>query len=126
MALVTTVLWDIDGTLLRAPGLGVRAFASALQLVAGCDIPRDRKYDFGGKTDPLIALELLIAVEHDHRADELIPPMLVEVARMYSEFEEELRTTSVTLPGVVDTIAGLSLTGARQSVVTGNIESVAR
>jgi len=120
------VLWDIDGTLMRAPGLGVRAFASALQLVTGYDIPRDRKYDFGGKTDPLIALELLAAIEHQHRADELIPPMLVEVARVYAEFMEELRATSIVLPGVPAAIDALRETGARQTVVTGNIESVAR
>jgi phosphoglycolate phosphatase len=123
---VTTVLWDIDGTLLRAPGLGVRAFASALQLVAGEDIPRDRRYDFGGKTDPLIALELLVAIEQQHRAEELIPPMLAEVARMYVEFVEELRTTSVVLPGVPEALEAFAQVDARQSVVTGNIESVAR
>lgn len=123
---MTTLLWDIDGTLMRAPGLGVRAFASALVLVTGMDFPRDRKYDFGGKTDPMIALELLHAIEHEHRADELIPPMLAEVERIYGEFIEELRATAVTLPGVPEILRACATANARQSVVTGNIEAVAR
>ena len=55
------VLWDIDGTLLRTPGVGVRAFTQAVESVTGRPIALQR-YDFGGKTDPLIALELLGAL----------------------------------------------------------------
>ena len=120
------MLWDIDGTLMRAPGLGVRAFESALQLVADRPIPGGRRYDFGGKTDPLIAMELLVAIDQQHRAEELIPPMLIEVARVYAEFVDELRTSAVVLPGVTAAIDAFRDANARQSVVTGNIEPVAR
>ena len=120
------MLWDIDGTLMRAPGLGVRAFTAALELVTGAGIQRDRKYDFGGKTDPMIALELLHAMDLQDRADDLIPPMLAEVERIYATSGNELRESSIVMPGVVALIDALASAEARQSVVTGNIEFVAR
>jgi len=120
------VLWDIDGTLMRAPGLGVRAFAAALELVTGSGIRRDHRYDFGGKTDPMIALELLQAMDLQDRADDLIPPMLAEVERVYATSGDELRGSSIVMPGVVTLLDALATAEARQSVVTGNIEFVAR
>lgn len=123
---VTTVLWDIDGTLLRTPGFGVRAFDRALVLVSGRSIPRDRPYDFGGKTDPLIAVELLDAVGLLHRSEELVPVMLAEVELAYAEDVDQLCTTIRVLPGVPELLAAWHERGTHQSVVTGNLEYVAR
>ncbi len=119
------LLWDIDGTLLRTPGLGVRAFARALESVTGHPIARTT-YDFGGKTDPVIARDLLAAVGVDgDRADALVPRLLAEVERTYDEFADDLRRTIVRLPGVPELLDRCHAAGAVQSVVTGNIRFVA-
>ena len=117
------LLWDIDGTLLRAPGLGVRAFARALETVTGMPIARVQ-YDFGGKTDPMIARDLLAAVGVDDQS--LIPLLLAEVERTYDEFADELRTSIVALPGAAELLDRFDALEALQSVVTGNIQFVAR
>ncbi len=120
----TVLLWDIDGTLTRTPGLGVRAFAAAVESVTGRPIVSQR-YDFGGKTDPLIAVELLEALHIDEPWS-LVPLVLAEVERRYSELLPELRSSIVTLPGVVDLLVTCASSVGTQTVVTGNIEVAAR
>ena len=116
------LLWDIDGTLMRTPGVGVRAFARALEAITGSPIARVR-YDFGGKTDPLIARDLLLAVGIDD--DTYVAKVLDEVERTYDELADELREAIVVMPGVA-TLLERCGAHALQSVVTGNIEFVAR
>ncbi|MEZ5247651.1 MAG: haloacid dehalogenase-like hydrolase [Ilumatobacteraceae bacterium] len=81
------------------------------------------RYDFGGKTDPLIARDLLVAIGIDD--DTYVAKLLAEVERTYDELADELREAIVTLPGVA-TILDRCGSQAVQSVVTGNIEFVAR
>lgn len=121
------LLWDIDGTLLRSPGIGVQAFAQALETVTGRPIARAR-YDFGGKTDPLIARDLLAAVgiTDDDEVPELVERMLVEVDRTYDQFAQALRDSLVVLEGTIALLEHFTASRAVQSVVTGNIRSVAR
>ncbi len=119
------LLWDIDGTLLRTPGVGVRAFARALETVTGLPIAR-AEYDFGGKTDPVIAADLLRAVGvTDDELAVLVERMLIEVERSYDDFADDLRRTIVTLPGAAELLDHFAAAGALQSVVTGNIRFVA-
>lgn len=117
------VLWDIDGTLLRTPGVGVRAFTSAVESVTGRPIALQR-YDFGGKTDPLIALELLGALGLTDPA--LVDAVLAEVERTYGSLADELRATLVMLPGVPTLLSTCASLEVGQTVVTGNIEIAAR
>lgn len=117
------VLWDIDGTLLRMPGVGVRAFTGAVETVTGLPIVQ-QKYDFGGKTDPLIALELLAALGLEDPL--LVDAVLAEVERRYAALVDELRETLVMLPGVPALLATCYERGVGQTVVTGNIEVAAR
>jgi phosphoglycolate phosphatase len=122
------LLWDIDGTLLQAPGVGVRAFSLALESVTGHPIAR-AKYDFGGQTDPLIARDLLVAVgvdADDERMDDMVERMLLAVERNYDDFAAELRDTVTTLPGTSALLETFGAAGTVQSVVTGNIQYVAR
>jgi phosphoglycolate phosphatase len=119
----TVVLWDIDGTLMRTPGVGVRAFAQAIESVTGLPMAKQR-YDFGGKTDPLIALELLAAL--DLTDPGLVDAVLAEVERNYSTLADELRATLVMLPGVPTLLAACESRDVGQTVVTGNIEVAAR
>jgi phosphoglycolate phosphatase len=123
------LLWDIDGTLVRTPGVGVKAFARALETVTGLPMARVA-YDFGGKTDPLIARDLLAAVgvvdSQDANQDSAVSRLLAEVERNYDEFADDLRSTIVTLPGAAVLLERCAEFSAVQSVVTGNIRYVAR
>ena len=52
--------------------------------------------------------------------------MLIEVAAIYLANEVEFAERTVALPGVLEALAGLTELGAVQTVVTGNIEPIAR
>lgn len=117
------MLWDIDGTLLRTPGVGVRTFTQAVETVTGRPIAQQR-YDFGGKTDPLIALELLAALGLTDPA--LVDAVLAEVEQRYGSLADELRATLVMLPGVPMLLSTCVSHDVGQTVVTGNIEIAAR
>lgn len=121
----TAVLWDIDGTLLRAGGAGARAFVDALYAVTGLPFPT-ADMDMGGRTDPDIARRILhfAAAPGDH--DELADQLLREVAAIYLAREEEFATRTTVIEGVPDALAALDRIGALQTVVTGNIEPIAR
>jgi phosphoglycolate phosphatase len=119
-------LFDIDGTLVNAGGAGRVAVTNALEEVYGATGPIDG-YDFRGRTDPRIVLDLLAEAgwaETDIRA------------RLVTYFEVYLRELDAlvadgarvrTLPGVADVVRALS---AREDAVvgllTGNIEPGAR
>jgi phosphoglycolate phosphatase-like HAD superfamily hydrolase len=121
----TAILWDIDGTLLHASGAGVRAFVQALTTVTGLAFPTG-DLDMGGRTDPEIARRILqfAAAEGDH--DETADRLLIELAAVYLAKEAEYAERTRALPGVVEALAALNELGAIQTVVTGNIEPVAR
>jgi phosphoglycolate phosphatase len=60
------LLFDIDGTLITAGGVGRRAFARALREVYGTDGSLET-YDTRGKTDPRIVVDVLRAARVDER-----------------------------------------------------------
>ncbi len=117
------ILWDIDGTLLRTPRVAVQCFIQAVEAVAGRPIVQQR-YDLGGKTDPLIALELLTALGLADQA--LVDRVLGEVERRYEDLVDELRAGTEVLPGVHAVLAACGAASVLQTVVTGNIEAAAR
>jgi phosphoglycolate phosphatase len=119
---VTAVLWDIDGTLLSSGGVAARAFLDAVHDVAGLR-PEGRGLDLGGRIDPEIAVTLLASVGAD---EGLAPQVLTRLHENAMARSDEFRDRVRTLPGVGATLARLDLAGVRQTVVTGNIESVGR
>jgi len=118
----TTVLWDIDGTLLRSGGVAPDAFLDAVAEVTGAR-PTPEGRDYGGRLDTEIAEMLLTAVgaETAHVAD-----VLEALQRLVFERLDELREQTRTYPGVQALLAKLAAAGVRQTVVTGNIAAVAR
>src|SRR5688500_13192379 len=56
--MATLVLWDIDGTLLKGRSVGTAAFNRALHEIYELD-RAPALIEYGGKTDPQIALEVL-------------------------------------------------------------------
>ena len=116
------MLWDIDGTLMRSPGIGVRAFVRAVESVTGV-VWTPQRLDFGGRTDPDIAARMLDAAGVDDLS--LVPAVLARLADAYEEMADELRAAVVVLPGVEATLHNLRIRGAVQTVVTGNIRPAA-
>jgi phosphoglycolate phosphatase len=122
MAASTIVLWDIDGTLLRAAKAGMASFSAALATVAGVEFPGGR-LDFGGRTDPEIARIILEACGIDDPA--VVPRLLDEVEAEYERREAEFAAVTHALAGVPEMIAALAEHDVVQGVVTGNLRSVA-
>ena len=117
----TAVLWDIDGTLLSSGGVAAWAFLDAVEHVAGRR-PEGRGLDLGGRIDPEIAAVLLRSVDAD---DQLVPAVLARLRETADSWADELRENVLALPGVVDVLARLESAGVPQTVVTGNIETIA-
>lgn len=119
------ILFDVDGTLLHC-GRQVRPILeSCLDEVFGCTGPMD-DFDFGGKTDPQIVLELMAA---EGLSRERVWP---ELGRVQQLFETRLeaglsRDAMKLLPGVVDVLD--ELTGrddVHLGLLTGNWEVTGR
>jgi len=119
----TAVLWDIDGTLLRAVGSGLRTFTRALDVVVGLPYPTT-PIDMGGRTDPEIAQLILAALGIDDA--EIHTNVLAAMEVAWEELEHEFRSLVVVKPGVVDALEHLDARNAVQTLVTGNLQSIAR
>ena len=119
---VTTVLWDIDGTLLRSGGVAAQAFLDAVTEVTGVQ-PTPTWRDYGGRLDTEIADMLLAAVG---ATTTRIADVLEALQRLVGERLGELRAQTRTYPGVDALLAMLAEAGVRQTVVTGNLPVIAR
>jgi phosphoglycolate phosphatase len=123
------VLWDIDGTLVRSNGgrVSLTAFLRALRQVASLSDELAYPQDSGGKTDPQIAMELLLGAAI---AEELATEMLAGFAAAYLTELERDRADLVTdlrvLPGVPQVLTRLQDLSVCQSLLTGNLEPIAR
>ena len=119
-------LFDIDGTLVNAGGAGRVAVTNALTEVYGTTGPIDG-YDFRGRTDPRIVLDLLGEAGWDE-AD-----IRARLATYFSAYLRELDALVGDgarvrmLPGVSDVVRALSARDdAVVGLLTGNIEPGAR
>ena len=113
------ILWDIDGTLLRAGGLAGRAFAAAVESVTGV-VATGHGVSFGGKTDPQIAREILAALDLQDHADTHLAGILAELEQTLAAGRDEMRATGWVLPGVRSLLDALAVPGTVQTVLTGN------
>lgn len=115
------VLWDVDGTLLRAGKVASEIFTTAVEHAVGRH-PGEHGVQMSGKTDPQIALEILAGMGLDATSGEDHLPLVVD--RLEQELAaavELIRARGRVLPGVVDVLAALEADRAvAQSVLTGN------
>lgn len=115
------VLWDIDGTLIRAGEVAKDVFALAVEHAVGSH-PGEHGVVMGGKTDPQIALEILAGMGIDAREGEDHLPLVME--RMEAELAaavELIRERGRVLPGAAEVLAALDADPrAAQTVLTGN------
>jgi phosphoglycolate phosphatase len=116
------VLWDIDGTLMRAGQVGADIFAIAVEHVVGRH-PGEHGVSMGGKTDPQIALEILAGMGLDARegADHL-PLVLDRLEAELAGAVDLIREKGRLLPGVPEVLARLHGGDGdlAQSILTGN------
>jgi phosphoglycolate phosphatase len=118
----TTVLWDIDGTLVHSGGVAAQAFLDAVAEVTGVR-PTPEGRDYGGRLDTEIADMLLAAVGAKTTQ---VTDVLEALERLVIERLGELRAQTGTYPGVDALLAKLAGAGVRQTVVTGNLAAIAR
>ena len=119
-------LFDVDGTLVSAGGAGRMALRRALDEVYGETGPIDH-YDFRGRTDPRIVLDLLTAAGWDE------PDVRARLETCFAVYVRELDsiiadgTRVRLLPGVAEVVGALSTRAAALvGLLTGNIEPGAR
>jgi phosphoglycolate phosphatase len=120
----TLVLWDVDGTLVDADGVGGEAFDLAFEAVVGRapNAPLGRMIAMGGRTDPEIALEAL-ALHGILDGRPHLPAFAVALAEGLAASAELLRERGRALPGAASALAALAAEpGVVQSVLTGNLE----
>ncbi len=116
---IRLVLFDVDGTLLTCGGHTRPIFARALAEVIG-PTPAIDRYDFAGRTDPRIVLDVALAAGFDEAR---VLAALPRVRDRYLEIlAAELAPERVELlPGVADLLARLALRpGTAVGLLTGN------
>ncbi|HEX6395644.1 MAG TPA: haloacid dehalogenase-like hydrolase [Acidimicrobiales bacterium] len=120
------LLWDVDGTLVRAGDLGAAVFDLALESILG--LRPATRVGMSGKTDPQIVREYLDQLEVEE-GDELVRSILdsVEAHLADAAGAGELAAGGYACPGVADLLAELSADDRVVStLVTGNIRANAR
>ena len=119
-------LFDIDGTLVTAAGAGRIALGRALTAVYGTTGPIET-YDFRGKTDPRIVLDLMRGAGLDERAigDRLAACFDAYVAELDALIGDGTRVK--IMPGIAEVVKALAVRDdAVVGLLTGNIEAGAR
>jgi phosphoglycolate phosphatase-like HAD superfamily hydrolase len=113
------ILWDIDGTLVRAGDIGAVIFDVAIEKRLGRP-PADR-IAMSGKTDPQIVLEYLTEFDlpdaHDH-----LPAILEGIEAELAAQAHVISANGFVLPGIAELLPRLAADEEfDQTVLTGNI-----
>jgi phosphoglycolate phosphatase len=112
------LLFDIDGTLVRAGPVGAAVFNRAIEAVLG-EVPTERVM-MSGKTDPQIVREYLALVESDDPAH--LPAVLAHLERELASAAAQIASDGETCPGVPELLSALAADDRLHlSVLTGNI-----
>jgi phosphoglycolate phosphatase-like HAD superfamily hydrolase len=118
------VLWDIDQTLVTVNGVSAGFFPVVLRALTGRELRQTP--DMGGKTDRQLVNAVLASVGIEP-SEELIEAFYDGMAGLAHERVEEMRANGRALAGAVEAVTALcAAPGVVQTVVTGNIEPVAR
>ena len=115
------VLWDIDGTLLNADGVGRDLYDVVFVQLFGRSI--DAFAPMAGRTDRAIILETLTMAGVDEPR-RYVDPFIAGLTAHAPSVREMVAIRGRALPGASDVLRGLQ-GRAHQSVLTGNIRPVA-
>lgn len=118
------LLFDIDGTLIRSNSAGRAALTYALEHVFGTAGPID-SYHFGGKTDPRIITDLILAAGIEQKVIDAKLPIVYDV--MTAQGRETFTEKGIVpCPGILLLLETLRhREDAVLGLVTGNIVSTA-
>lgn len=112
------LLFDIDGTLVRAGPLGAAVFDRALESVLG-ELPVER-VRMSGKTDPQIVREYLVLMGTDDPSH--LPAVLERLEAELAQAADQLAADGEACPGAAELLAALATDDRLHlSVLTGNI-----
>ncbi len=118
------ILWDVDGTLLYSGGVAGEAMRAAMARVYGRS-STEARHSYAGKTDRQIILETFADLGHDAllaTLDQFTSTYIDELTSRRAEFLARCRV----LPGVAQALARLAQAPAVQSVLTGNLQPIAK
>ncbi len=118
------ILWDIDGTLLYSGGVAGEAMRAAMGRVYGRE-STEQRHSYAGKTDRQILLETFADLGDDavnEAVERFTEAYMDELSTRRDEFLARCRV----LPGVFEALERVAATGAVQSVLTGNMQPIAK
>jgi phosphoglycolate phosphatase-like HAD superfamily hydrolase len=119
----TLVLWDVDHTLISAGGLSRRLYAAAFAKVTGRALAR--MAPMAGRTERAIAAETL-TLNGLVASETVLLALCAALAAEFAAHEARIGEHGRALPGAGAALAALAQRpDIVQSVLTGNIESVA-
>lgn len=118
------VLWDIDHTLITAPGMGRLVYDRAFAAAVGR--PMGEMATTPGRTDLDIMAETL-TLNGIEPTEDLLTELTAAVIAAFHDNAAEMKAQGSALPGAEQTLASLAAeTNLHQSVLTGNLREVAR
>ena len=119
----TLVLWDVDHTLIDAGGFSRRLYAAAFAKVTGRTLKR--LAPMAGRTERAIAAETL-TLNGLAASETALLDLCAALAAEFAAHEARICEHGRALPGAAAALAALATRpGVVQSVLTGNIQSVA-
>src|SRR4051794_25083237 len=118
------ILWDIDGTLLYSGGVAGEAMRASMERVYG-SASTEARHSYAGKTDRQIILETFAERSHDDLFNTLDHFTATYVEELLGRRDDFLSRCRV-LEGVTAALERLKATDVIQSVLTGNLQPIAR
>ncbi|HEY3871866.1 MAG TPA: haloacid dehalogenase-like hydrolase [Actinocrinis sp.] len=116
------VLWDIDHTLIRLPGVSQRIYALAFEQAVGR--PLAVVADMAGRTDRAIVADTL-ALNGAAASGVTFEHFVAALADAAHALRDEMRDSGQVLPGAAEALKAFAADGALQTVVTGNSPAIA-
>jgi phosphoglycolate phosphatase len=116
------VLWDVDGTLLNAGGVGADLYSFVFSQLFGRAL--EVTAPMAGRTDRAIILEtlMLAGVPEPRR---YVDPFIAGLAAQAPAVRAAVALRGRALPGAADALAALASGRVHQSVLTGNVRVLA-
>jgi phosphoglycolate phosphatase-like HAD superfamily hydrolase len=118
------ILWDIDGTLLYSGGVAGEAMRASMERVYG-SASTEARHSYAGKTDRQIILETFAERSHDdlfNTLDHFTATYIEELTGRRDDFLMRCRV----LEGATAALERLANADVIQSVLTGNLQPIAR
>jgi phosphoglycolate phosphatase len=118
------ILWDIDGTLIYSGGVAGEAMRASMQRVYG-GTSTEARHSYAGKTDRQIILETFAERGHAELLSTIDHFTTIYIEELTGRREAFLARCRV-LEGVVPALERLTTADVIQSVLTGNLQPIAK